>query len=55
MLAEYKYRRLFKGITHDDYLNEPCDVIEWMLRIGHLEAEQMSRQRGGSGGDAGAA
>ena len=33
--AEFRYRRLF-GLTHDQYLDEPGDAIQWMVRIDEL-------------------
>lgn len=30
------YRRLFTGLTHEQYLDEPSNVIEWMVRIDTL-------------------
>lgn len=48
---EYLYRRAFPGITHEQYLDEPGDAIEWLLRIDKvtrdLEAEAERRAAGG--------
>lgn len=36
---EYQYRHhVIPGMGHDEYLDEPGDVIEWNTRIFHLEA-----------------
>lgn len=54
MDREYRYRRLFP-ISHDEYLDEPWDVIEWSLRISELrgdfpwQAKQRKDQRGDPG------
>jgi hypothetical protein len=47
--AEYRYRKLFNG-THQQYLDEPLEVITWMLRIeeiyNRIEAEKQKESQG---------
>jgi hypothetical protein len=47
---EYLYRRAFPGLTHEQYLDEPGDAIQWLLRIDKLhrdaEAERERAARG---------
>lgn len=38
MFREYKYRKTF-NLTHEEYLNEPVSVIEWLMQIDKLVKE----------------
>lgn len=38
MLREKRYRELIP-MTHEQYLDEPWDVIEWTLRIDNMQRE----------------
>lgn len=44
MYTEYLYRKLFHVARHEDYLDEPGDVIQWMTRIDSLVRAQESKQ-----------
>jgi hypothetical protein len=49
---EYRYRKVF-GLTHDQYLDEPAETIDWLLKIDDAvrEAEAESRQTKASPGE----
>lgn len=47
MDREYRYRRLIP-MSHEQYLDEPWDVIEWTLRL-HDMREARRQRRGDSG------
>lgn len=36
---EHQYRKLYPGLTHDQYLDEPCEVVDWALAFARMEAE----------------
>lgn len=36
---EYEYRRAFGGLTHEQYLDEPNEAVQWLTRI-HQTVEQ---------------
>lgn len=43
---EYLYRKLIP-MTHEQYLDEPKDTIEWMIRIdGLYQAEEARKAKG---------
>lgn len=44
--AEYLYRQRF-SVTHDEYLDEPVDTVEWLLRIDSLVADLKKREAAG--------
>ena len=31
-LREYRFRKLF-GLTHEQYLDEPVDIVDWLIAI----------------------
>ena len=35
MYREYRYRKLFQ-VSHEDYLDEPAHLIDWMIQIDGL-------------------
>lgn len=37
--VEYKYRRIMPGLSHEQYLDEPGDAIQWMTRIHQIVTE----------------
>lgn len=41
---EYEYRRAFPGLTHDQYLDEPLEAIQWLTRI-HDEVETFKAEQ----------
>lgn len=48
---EYQYRRMFP-MTHEQFENEPVEVVRWMLEIDkiHGEARQKRREQPPEGG-----
>jgi hypothetical protein len=38
MFREYQFRTTF-GLTHEEYLDEPVGVIEWLTQIDRLVKE----------------
>lgn len=50
---EYRYRSMF-GLTHEQYLDEPVEAIEWLLRVdlvrkAHEQKQQEDAQRRAGG------
>lgn len=48
MDREYRYRRLFP-MSDDEYLDEPVEVVEWMLQIAEARGDRpwvKEQQRG---------
>ncbi len=45
-LREYHYRKVM-GLTHEQYLDESSETIEWMLRIDDLWRDAEARRDGG--------
>lgn len=42
---EYSYRKLF-GLTHEQYLDEPAEVVGWLLAIdGAVRKAESERNR----------
>lgn len=33
MLAEHRYRSRYGGLTHDEYLEEPAVVVDWLNHV----------------------
>lgn len=44
-LTEYNYRVLF-NVSHEQYMNEPMDSIDWMLRIDEVHRQIEKDQAG---------
>lgn len=42
--TSYLYRRAVGGLTHEQYLDEPGEAIEWLIRI-HALYEERDRRR----------
>lgn len=40
---EFRYRRLFPALTHDQYLDEPSETVDWMLAIDGVLADLRKR------------
>lgn len=36
MWREFQYRQAMPGMTHEDYLNEPADLIQWFIEFSKL-------------------
>lgn len=36
---EFRYRSLFGGLTHEQYLEEPAIEVDWLLAIADTTAE----------------
>lgn len=39
MYREYRYRKTYSGLTHEQYLDEPRTMIDWTLAFAGMEAE----------------
>jgi hypothetical protein len=44
-LTEYRYRKLFHVARHEDYMDEPGEAIQWMVRIDDLMRREEERRR----------
>lgn len=36
---EHQYRKLYPGLTHEEYMDEPCEMVDWALAFAGLEAK----------------
>ncbi len=36
---EHQYRKVYPGLTHEEFLDEPCEVVDWALAFARMEAE----------------
>lgn len=42
---EYRFRKVFPGVTHDEFLDEPGDAVDWLLAINRMVEEvELERQ-----------
>ena len=39
-LREYTYRKIFTGVSHDEYMRTPEDVIDWLIIAHEIESER---------------
>lgn len=44
-LLEYTYRKIFTGVSHDEYVNTDPKVVAWLCAVHEVESSHFQTQR----------